>query len=114
MNHTAAIAAATGTVIDNTYGFQLERNAFAGRPRKAMDETCVAKMDSATAHVGSRPPPVMNPFASPISLRNTKLHPKRVVPARYTAIIAISIHDISTLTHLLSDSRHTFKNVFFR
>ena len=48
-----------------------------------MDETCVANTESAIAHVGSYPPPVMNVLAaSPPFFLKKKLHPKSVVPTR--------------------------------
>ena len=76
--------AATGTVMESTYGFQFVENDFAGRPRNAIEDTCVAKIESATAHVGSRPLPVVNPSTSfpPPLLRNAKLHPNSVIPIR--------------------------------
>ena len=65
-----------------------------------MDETSVAKTDSDTAHVGSRPPPVTNSFSASTSvspggtrcgasaplpfrlLFQKKLQPKITVPIR--------------------------------
>ena len=49
-----------------------------------MDETCVAKTESAIAQVGSFPPPVMNSFAPSPSFpfRKKKLQPKATVPSR--------------------------------
>ena len=79
----AATSVAIGTVIELIHPHQFRAYAPSGRARNEMDETCVAKTDSAIAHVGSRPPPVMNVRApSPLSFRKKKLQPSNVVPTR--------------------------------
>ena len=68
-----------------------------------MDETCVANTESAIAHVGSFPPPVMNVLAasSPFFLKK-KLHPKSVVPTRYTPMISKSIQFVMATLYRIS------------
>ena len=68
-----------------------------------MDETCVANTESAIAHVGSLPPPVMNVLAaSPLFFLKKKLHPKSVVPTRYTPMISKSIQFVMALLYTKS------------
>ena len=71
-----------------------------------MDETCVANTESAIAHVGSLPPPVMNVLAaSPPFFRKKKLHPKSVVPTRYTPMMDRSIQFVMALLYTKSPPR---------
>ena len=58
-----------GMVRVSTKQFQLLRKALAGRARKEMLLTCVAKIDSAIAHPGMCPPPVVKVRASLPPLR---------------------------------------------
>ena len=107
----AATSVAIGTVIELIHPHQLLAYAPSGRARNEMDETCVAKTESAIAHVGSRPPPVMNVLATlfPPFLKK-KLHPNSVVPTRYTPMISKSIQFVMSAQSIQSSCRVLYQN----
>ena len=101
----AAMSVAMGTVIELIQPHQFLSYAPSGNARKEMDETCVANTESAMAHVGSFPPPVMNVLAtSPPFFLKKKLHPKSVVPTRYRPMINKSIQFVMPTLYRISTS----------